>query len=132
MFRAVRVELVVSARVVNQSNEYVKIKMFDPKTGLRPSPRFALQGTIIGWAFAIVGPLVGLSHISCLRPGGTIQWNGYQEDDLLIRLLAVFFPLLVGVFGVHFIRAASREERDRDLGLTPEEIEARNGRRPSL
>jgi hypothetical protein len=100
--------------------------MFDPRIVPRPSPRFALQGKIIGWAFAVGGPLVGLSHISCLRPGGTIPWNGYQEDDLLIRLLAVFFPILVGVFGVLFLRAASRQERDRDLGLTPEEIEARH------
>jgi len=60
---------------------------------------------VLAVAFIVVGLLISVFNAPVLLPGGTIPVNGVPEDDLVLRLVSVFMPLLVAALGVALFRS---------------------------
>jgi hypothetical protein len=59
---------------------------------------------VMAVAFAIGGLILAATSVPAIFPGGTINVDGVQSDDLVFRWVAVVLPMVVATLGVALYR----------------------------
>ncbi|KAF0813457.1 hypothetical protein IGB42_01808 [Andreprevotia sp. IGB-42] len=59
---------------------------------------------VLASLFIVVGLLLCIFNLPALMPGGTLLVDGSPSADLVMRLFAVFFPVLLCVLGIALFR----------------------------
>jgi hypothetical protein len=60
---------------------------------------------VVAVGFMVIGLVIAIGNSPSLLPGHTIDVNGTPNDDIVMRCIAVFLPLVAAVLGLLLFRA---------------------------
>ena len=59
---------------------------------------------VVASGFVVIGLIIALSNFKAILPDGTIMMNGSPTDDIVLRAVSVFMPLVISVLGIALYR----------------------------